>query len=240
MKNIRKNIIIALTLLILCSSSSYAYLHYMQANKKQGDINADINKQVNNNENLSANKIIKQTARISSDIVIYNTHFDEDYPSGLKVSDVGSLINDQLVKGGVNSSFVESNSKMDYKNAYKVSRNTITSNVEGYSNAVLLDVHRDISGSPESNPSKIMLVISKNNPDYEKNKEFADLLLREIEKTKLVEVDAYLHDRSPTFHLNQDLSGKSVLINVGNDKSSDDDIKECINAIAAALKNITA
>lgn len=216
MKNIKKNIIITLTLLTLCSSLGYAYLHYFKTNNKQGDIN------------------------VGSKLVVYNTHSDEDCPSGLKVSDVGLLINDQLAKAGVNSSFIKCNSKIDYKNAYKVSRDTIASNVKGYSNAVLLDIHRDISGSPESNPKKVMLVISQNNPNYQKNKDFADLLLKEIEKAKLVEVDTCLHNRSSIFYLNQDLSSKSVLIEVGNNKSSDDDIMDCINAIAAALKNVMA
>ena len=58
----------------------------------------------------------------SSDIVIYNSHADEDYPSGIKITDVGALINDKLVKEGLNSSFIKCTPPKEYKKSYQTTR----------------------------------------------------------------------------------------------------------------------
>ena len=38
-------------------------------------------------------------------------------------------------------------------------------------------------------------------------------------------------------YFNQDLSNNSVLIEIGNNMSSDSDIEDCVNALVSALKN---
>ena len=75
----------------------------------------------------------------SANIVIYNSHPAEAYPSGIKVTDVGALISDKLVQEGFNSHFVKVNPPKDYNKSYQVTRDMITKNVKSYSNTILLD-----------------------------------------------------------------------------------------------------
>lgn len=77
-----------------------------------------------------------------ADIVIYNSHPDEAYPSGMKVTDVGALISDKLVKEGFNSHFVKVNPPKNYANSYYATRDMITKNVKQYSNTILLHTSR--------------------------------------------------------------------------------------------------
>lgn len=71
------------------------------------------------------------TSPFLSDIVIYNSHPDENYEfaSYVKVTDIGALINDKLVKNNLNSTFIKCASPKDYYKSYQNSRELITNNV---------------------------------------------------------------------------------------------------------------
>lgn len=185
-------------------------------------------------EKLSSN-YQNPVAPFSSDIVIYNSHPSEDYPSGVKVTDVGKLINDKLIKEGLKSNFIMCKDATEYGKSYKNTRNIITKNVKGYSNTILLDIHRDTTENPESTPRKLQFVLAKNNPHYEANKKFVDTLLENIKNSNKVEATISIYENGLSY-FNQDLSNNSVIIEIGNNKSSDNDIEECVNALVSALK----
>ncbi|GAA0177476.1 hypothetical protein SH2C18_07020 [Clostridium sediminicola] len=174
---------------------------------------------------------------ISSDIVIYNSHADEDYPSGMKVTDVGALLNDKLVKEGLNSHFIKCDPPIEYIKSYQATRDLITKNVKEYSNTILLDVHRDVTEKTNSDTRKILFVLAKKSPHYEANKKFIDSLLENIKTSNRVESEVFFYETGVSY-FNQDLSKNSTLIEIGNNMSSDSDIEDCVNALVSALKSI--
>lgn len=177
------------------------------------------------------------TAPFASGIVIYNSHPDEAYPSGIKVTDVAALINNKLVKEGIKSSFIKCNPPSDYTKSYQATRDLITKNVGNYSTTMLLDIHRDIAANTKKGDTKKMLfILAKNNPHYDKNKQFTDMLIKNIKNSSQVRTDIYSYENRKDY-FNQDLSMNSAFIEIGNDMSSDSDIEECINALVSALKN---
>ena len=174
---------------------------------------------------------------ITSDIVIYNSHADEDYPSGMKVTEVGALLNDKLIKEGFNSRFIKCDPPTEYSKSYETTRDLIIKNVKEYSNTILLDIHRDIATSTNSDMRKILFALTRNNPRYEANKKFVDSLLETIKNSNQIKSDIFFYDNGISY-FNQDLSNNSVLIDIGNSMSSDTDIEECVNELVSALKNV--
>jgi Antirepressor regulating drug resistance, predicted signal transduction N-terminal membrane component len=208
----------------------------------------ELQRPVATSENIDNNAMSTSTTKISSDtttpignfpynIVIYNSHPNEDYTSGLKVTDVGALINDKLIKEGLKSSFIKCSAPEEYINSYSNTRKLITENVNNYSNTILLDIHRnEADNQTKYDTRKILFQLAKNNPHYEENKKFAECLLEHIKTSKEVETEIYSYNNGKLC-FNQDLSNNSVLIEIGNSMSSDTDIESCVNAIVQALKN---
>ncbi|MBZ9607474.1 M56 family metallopeptidase [Clostridium estertheticum] len=199
---------------------------------------------VKNTSNAAASAIFKKSTSdntdsivpFSSDIVIYNSHPDEDYPSGMKVTDVGALLSNKLVKEGFDSHFIKRAPSTDYKKSFQDTRDLITKNVKAYSTTILLDIHRDIKEKSKCDTKKIKFVLAKCNPHYEANKRFVDSLLGNIENSKEIKSDIYFYQYGISY-FNQDLSNNSSYIELGNNMSSDSDIEACVNALVLALKN---
>ncbi|RII32979.1 peptidase M56 [Clostridium chromiireducens] len=204
---------------------------------------ATFNNIVNNASNETTTTTIKKLPTdytnpitpFSSDIVIYNSHADEDYPSGINVTDVGALINTKLVNEGLKSNFIKCTVPEKYADSYQNSRNLITADVKNYSSTILLDIHRDTSDDPKSNTRKILFAITKNNPYYEESKKFAECLSQNINNSNQVKTELVSYNRGQLC-FNQDLSKNSVLIDIGNNMSNDSDIETCVNALVSALK----
>lgn len=195
---------------------------------------------ISQNKDISKAKTLQETQSavlLSPNIVIYNSHPDEAYPSGMTVTDVAVSINDKLIKEGLNSSFIKSTAPTEYRKSYENSRNLIIKNVKNYPNTILLDIHRDVTDNSKSDTKKILFILAKNNPHYEWNKKFVDSLLENIKNSSGVKPEIFFFETG-TSYFNQDLSKNSVIIEVGNNNSSNSDIEECVNAIVSALKNI--
>lgn len=195
-------------------------------NTSDGNLLASIKALTNDNT--------KSLEPFSADIVIYNSHPEEAYPSGIKVTDVGALINDKLVKEGIKSRFIQCPVSKEYIKSYESSRDLITKNVKNYSNTILLDIHRD---SVEQYNDKILFVLAKSSPHYETNQKFADLLSANIKSSKQIETYMVFYNKG-TLYFNQDLSSKSAFIELGNDKSTDADVEKYVDALVLTLKNI--
>ncbi|MBU5485622.1 stage II sporulation protein P [Clostridium sp. MSJ-11] len=226
MKRSQRNIIIAISLFTLVVVVGFSY----SKSRKKTDM-------INNSTDLSM-EVNKTTTESSlSPIVIYNTHADEEYAFGKKVTDIGAIINDSLIKEGLKSSFIELKAPKSYTESYSNSREAIKNNVENYDKVILLDIHRDIVDSPKTAKSDITIVLSKNNPHYETNKKLADLIVEEINKTEKVKANIYLYNNGVDY-FNQDLSKNSLLVEIGNNTSTIEDVNACINALVSAFKNL--
>lgn len=62
-------------------------------------------------------------------------------------------------------------------------------------------------------------------------------LVSYIRHSSNVKTAIYYYDYGILYY-NQDLSNKSVLVEIGNDWPNDKDIEDCVNALVSALKNI--
>ena len=180
----------------------------------------------------------KDIVSFSSDIVIYNSHPEENYPSGIKVTDVGAAIEAKLMEEGISSRFIKGNPPTEYEKSYETTRDLITKNVKDYSDTILLDIHRSIGKSPYFDKKKISFILATDSPYYEENKKFVGILLESIRYSSKAELEVLFYDGEILSYFNQDLSKNSLLIEVGSNISSDSDIEECINTLVSALKNV--
>lgn len=180
----------------------------------------------------------KDIVPFSSDIVIYNSHPEENYPSGIKVTDVGAAIEAKLMEEGISSRFIKGNPPTEYEKSYETTRDLITKNVKDYSDTILLDIHRSIGKSPYFDKKKISFILATDSPYYEENKKFVGILLESIRYSSKAELEVLFYDGEILSYFNQDLSKNSLLIEVGSNISSDSDIEECINTLVSALKNV--
>ena len=242
MKKMYKYITIIICCLIIGVTIGYVYSEIRKkrsANISSNEGNVPISNSLNNTNNASLIYSSKSMAPFSSPIVIYNSHGDEEYSSGMNVTDLGSLINDKLNKEGLKSSFIKFDPPIEYAKAYEVTRDVITKNVKDYSDTMLLDIHRDVASASSLDTKKIMFVLVKESPRYEANKKFANLVLKEIENSSSNDIKASIVEYNKgVLHFNQDLSNHSLLIEIGNDKSSHSDIEKCTVSLVSALKNI--
>lgn len=85
---------------------------------------------------------------------------------------------------------------------------------------------------------KIKLILTQASPRYEENKKFANQLLEQLKKANGVTSEIVEFNIDTLSYLNEDLSNNTVLIEIGNDNSSDSDIQQGVNVLAASLKNI--
>ncbi|APM37975.1 stage II sporulation protein P [Clostridium kluyveri] len=235
MKNIYKSAVVVVAFLTL-TAVGYTYSKYcnkLTVNKAITSNTVPTNTKTSSNS-YTENSIVP----FSSDIVIYNSHPEETYPSGKNVTDVGASINDELTKVGLNSSFIKVTAPKEYTKSYENTRNIITKNVKNYANTTLLDVSRDTVDSGTSDTKKIKLILTQASPRYEENKKFANQLLEQLKKANGVTAEIVEFNIDTLSYLNEDLSNNTVLIEIGNDNSSDSDIQQGVNVLAASLKNI--
>jgi bla regulator protein BlaR1 len=158
---------------------------------------------------------VNNVVPFSADIVIYNSHPNDVYPSGMKVTDVGALLNDKLIKVGFNSQFMKIDSNTDYNRSFQISRDLIIKNVKEYSNTILLDIHVDTTEKDKYDARKMMFILAKWSSNYESNKKYVDGLLENIKNSNQVKTEIYLYKIGMSYY-NQDLSNNSVLVELGN------------------------
>jgi bla regulator protein BlaR1 len=187
---------------------------------------------IKNSSNDSTNSIVP----FLSNIVIYNSHPNEVYPSGMRATDVGALLNDKLVKEGLNSHFIKVGQNTDYNKSFQITRDIITKNVKEYSNTILLDIHLNTTEKDKSDARKILFILTKESPNYDSNKKFVDSLFANIKNSNQVKPEIYFYKFGISYY-NQDLSNNSTLVDLGNNMSSDSDIEACVNALVSAIKN---
>lgn len=253
MKKIYKNIIVSIIFLAIFTTLGYVYSYLRKENtlsKHNKTGNSELTRStyiINNSSNTTLLDDIKDISIDNSnsnfpdlsDIVIYNSHPNEGYEFGIKVTDLGSLINYRLNSEGLKSSFISSNTNIDYLNSYKISNESITKNMSIYENKILLDVHISNSDSFESDSEMITFVLGKDNPHFEENNKFTEQLVNEISKSNKVKTSIYYYDTTSEYlKRNQELSTNSVLVEIGTDKSDDNYIQECVDVIVRSLKNI--
>ena len=195
-------------------------------------VSASTSSTIKKSSSYSTNSIVP----FSADIVIYNSHPNETYPSGLKVTDVGAILNDKLVKEGFNSHFIKITQPKEYTKSFQNTRDILIKNVKQYSNTILLDLHEGFTIEKKADMKKIQFILTKGSPYYKSNKKFVDSLIGNIKNSNDVKSKIFFFQDGISYY-NEDLSNKSALIEFGSNMSSDSDIEACVNAFVSALKN---
>ena len=172
-------------------------------------------------------------AKSSINVVIYNSHGDEEYKDEYSVIDAGMALNDKLNELNINSTFLKCEKPELYTEAYRSSERSIKENVENYSEALLIDVHRLYSRQGNEDAEDIIIDLSKNSVNYEENLKFAEAVSKELEN-KGVKVKIYTYDEGSNY-FNLHLSPKSLLINVGDEDMTEAEIDELMNKVSESI-----
>ena len=172
-------------------------------------------------------------AKSSINVVIYNSHGDEEYKDGYSVIDAGMALNDKLNELNINSTFLKCEKPELYAEAYRSSERSIKENIENYSEALLIDVHRLDSRQGDEDSEDIIIDLSKNSVNYEENLKFAETVSKELEN-KGVKVKIYTYNEGSNY-FNLHLSKKSLFINVGDEDMREAEIDELMNKVSESI-----
>jgi len=183
-------------------------------------------------------------------IGIYCTHSDESYiPSDGKESisgrggvyQVGEALRDALKSQGVNAVLDKTSHNPHDVNAYSRSRRTATKLLK-QGCVGLVDIHRDAVPADvyaarvnSQKVTRVKLVVGKQNPNMSSNLEFAK------------KIKAYMDEKCPGLSAgiflgkgsyNQDLSPRSILVEVGAHTNSREDAQRGIEMFAQVLPDV--
>lgn len=206
-------------------------------NKISAEENVNSNVQKGKNVILDATLIEDNDSQLkvnsSINIVIYNSHVDEEYKGGYSVIDAGISLNNKLNELNVNSTFLKCERPELYTESYKNSENTIKENIENYSDAVLVDVHRLDSRQGTEDKEDIIIDLSKSSVNYEENLRFAEIVSKELENRGVkVKIVAYNEGIN---YFNLHLSKKSLFINVGYEDMTEAEVDELMSKVSESI-----
>ncbi len=169
----------------------------------------------------------------SKRIIIYNTHPFEKLESGWDIAEYSKTLADKLNDLGVLSIFLN-NGNMLIKDSYLKSRNLVEENMADYSGNIILDIHA-IEDFHIPN-KEISIWIGKGNLNFEKNREFADGLVAQINDIEPeLSCEIIMHDE---YVWNQDLSDKAIMIIIGDKSSTEERANQIIDVLSVALENL--
>jgi len=183
-------------------------------------------------------------------IALYHTHSDESYVVGDGtesvngkggIYDVGQVLKARLEKLGINVIYNENNHNPHDVNAYSRSRKTALSLLKQQPDAII-DVHRDAVPAEQYNAkvdgkdvTKVKLVIGNQNPNMKTNLEFAKRIKAVMDQKQPGLSNGIFVGKGD---FNQDLSPRSVLIEVGSHTNQKTDAKEGVALFADTLPTV--
>lgn len=211
--------------------------------------------------NLKDIKMIKNHENASDPLIyIYNTHDKEDYSSTLIESynirynvKMASYILSDYLKDLNTSSFVEETSITEfmgntdiYENNYDASRLFIERRLKEYpSIKYLIDIHRDAIDEGETtkveidgkNYAKLLFVVGEENKDFEKNYALAEKVNSKLDE-RLTKGIIKKSGEKVNGVYNQDLSPNALLIEVGSEENTIEEVDNSLRVLANVLLEI--
>ncbi|MEN1970238.1 stage II sporulation protein P [Lentibacillus sp. N15] len=165
---------------------------------------------------------------------------------------VGSMLADALKKDGVNAAHDKTNvteglhaKGWNYYDSYNFSRETVEKVMaDNKSLNYFIDIHRDSQRKDvttatinEKPYAKVFFTVGVVHKDYKKNLQFAEELNKKIEeKYPGISRGIFKKDKSEGNGVyNQDLSGNSILIEVGGVDNDDEELQNTADALADVL-----
>lgn len=198
-------------------------------------------------ETLMANYIINERPLI----YIYNSHQQEAYKNGKTVLDASIVLKTELNKYNVDVlveerdiiEFMRTNN-MSYNYSYYASKFYVEDILKENNVDLLIDLHRDAVDKDvatakigDKNYAKILFVIGAEHANYKKNYDLANTLNNLI-KAKYPDITRGVVLKSGANVngiYNQDLSERSILLEVGSHNSTFDEVNNTIILIAQII-----
>jgi len=181
-------------------------------------------------------------------IAIYHTHSDESYIKGDGkesiegnggIYDVGKIFADRLRQLGFDITYSDANHNPHDINAYNRSRRTAMQLIRKSSPDVVVDVHRDAVPADQyqtevkgEDATKIKLVVGRTNPNMKANLDFAKQIKAAMDKKAPGLSNGIFMGKGD---YNQDLSPRSILIEVGSHTNSKDEAEKGAELFASTM-----
>ena len=257
-RKVRKNYLIYLVIISIFLYLNYKYLDNskIKINNKEIvefliDNNSYIKEKINNIVTINKEEEIINT-NIDPLIYIYNTHQGEEYAGnilGVKPTVmIGDYILEDLFKADNIKVLVEEKSikkilkenNWNYSYSYKASRILLEEAIKNNpSLKYFIDIHRDSLGHDRTTVTidnkdyaKIMFLIGLENPNYQENLDFSEYINDIIEEKYPKLSKGIYKKKGPGVNgvYNQDFSKYTILIEVGGNESSADEVLNTIIA----------
>ena len=196
-------------------------------------------------------------------IYIYNTHQHENYSNkNLEIYNItpnvmmaSYLLKEKLNQLGVPTVVEEANliefmrlNNWEHKDSYKASRFYIIDAMNKYKNLdLLIDLHRDSLSKEAStteidgkNYAKILFVVGLDNPSYQENLNLANKIHELVSNKYPTLSRGVLTKKGPLNDgvYNQDLSSKMILLEVGAQYNTIDEVLNTIEVLSHIFKEI--
>ena len=196
---------------------------------------------------ISASYIIKNKPLV----YIYNTHQKEAYKNSKGVYDASFVMQEELKKYNIDvivetrdiTEFMRANN-IDYSYSYYASKFYIKDTLEKNNIDLLIDLHRDSLDKKTStitinkkNYAKILFVVGGENKNYKKNLELANTInnLVDVKYPDLSRGVIIKKGVGVNGVYNQDLSSKMILLELGGNNNSFEEVTNTISLIVPIL-----
>lgn len=196
-------------------------------------------------------------------VYIYSTHDEEgflsDYKEGYDLSPniiaASYLLQDELIKRGV-PTIVEENRVSEYKKAhnlksydsYKVTRNYVINALDKYPDLkLIIDLHRDALTRDNTyitynneNYAKVLFVVGQKYDTYKQNLALSEKISEAIKKQipKLSKGMMMKNQKEQNGVYNQDLNPNIILLELGSNNNTVDEVYNSIQIVANAIKEV--
>ena len=191
-------------------------------------------------------------------VIIYHTHSSESYRPYTEsnyhraeeegtVRDVGNVLEAELKKQGINVVHDKTiHDRPSYNESYSRSLNTIQSLVKKYPSAVyIIDLHRDAAAASAAEgkyieidgkrTAKFSLVVGRANENYVELYDFAKKVSGKAESMYAGFGGAIIEKN---YNYNEYVSNKALLLEVGNNKNTIEEARECGRHFAGVLASV--
>ena len=184
-------------------------------------------------------------------VYIYNTHQSEAYSDGKTVLDSSKYFKEELKKYKVETVVEESNipefmrvNNLNYNRSYYASSFFIKDALSKYTFSLIIDLHRDAIKYDASTTSingkkyaRVLFVIGGKNKNYKLNYSVADKINKKI-KSKYSKLSRGIVVKNSVGNnniYNQDLNRDMILIEIGSNENSYNEIKNTIDLLAPII-----
>lgn len=180
-------------------------------------------------------------------VYIYNTHNYEAY-DGFDIVSASHLLKEKLESRNIDVILEETDvvgevkkNNLEYKDTYKITRELILNNMSD-DISLYIDLHRDSVDKSSTtinidnkDYARILFVVGSKHESYKENYEVCDNLNKYLKNINNKLSRGILERKSSSY--NQDLSGNIILIELGSESNTKEEVSNTIEVLSDALSN---